>query len=297
MVLGLGTLLGGALLGGALLGGKRGGSGTPATQVTGIAAMPPEFQKLFATYVNAANNFALNDQSANRLSMYNEPNPMFRSAGLTALQESRGNQGVLPIGVIEPFNQYQANALTKLGEGNVLSDVLMNYINPFQNQVTNRAIEGVNRQYDIANSQLRDQINAVNPRVFGNSATATQLALQEEARNRTIGDLLARLNYQGYNEGTNLRDRVLSQMLNAGGAIQSQNQSMLQAASGRGVASSSPEYGRLQALGALLGVLPNSSSSTGGVPREPSNLSKLSGLGLALLGSQNNGLASLFGGL
>lgn len=198
--------------------------------------------------------------------------------------------GVAPVGMIEPLNDWQKQALTTASKGfnntgylDMLSGYLDNadqmiqgatqpmsgdqfsagierYMNPYQQQVVDSTAAQMSRQGAIDQSNLNALFNQGS---FASSAH--RVGAQEMASDlqRNIGDVTGNLNYQGYNQavgntlnqfnadqgrglaGAQLYPQLgnsalagqdatygmysnnLNSLMNAGGAVQSQNQRML----------------------------------------------------------------------
>ncbi len=288
MAFGLGAILGGASLLGSIFGGGKRGSGTPqqSSSSQGYNALPPEAQAVYRQYFNKLSGLASNPYAQNRMGFAGKPNDIFGSQELYNLQQTQPNEGVRPIGVQEPFNQVQQNALGAFANPDYSEGGLSQYLQPFQG-ARDRALEGINRNASTLFSGIKGREARVGS-LARDPMYGGQLPQLEEARARAIGDLEA-----GFNEkALGLRQQSLADMLGAGGQIQQQNQAGLQAASGQGLAQANPAYGQALALMQLLQGIPNSSSgnSIGATPWQPSNLTKLGNAGLGLFGNQFGGI-------
>jgi hypothetical protein len=277
-----------ASLGASIFGGKQKGSDAPAQSSSsqGYNALPPEAQAVYRQYFNKLSRLANNPYAQNRMGFAGKPNDIFGSQELYNLQQTQPNQGVRPIGVQEPFNQVQQNALGAFANPDYSQGGLAQYLQPFQG-ARDRALEGINRNASTLFSGIKGREARVGS-LARDPMYGGQLPQLEEARARAIGDLEA-----GFNEkALGLRQQSLADMLGAGGQIQQHNQAGLQAASGQGLAQSNPLYGQAQALMQLLQGIPNSSSgnSMGTMPWQPSNLTKAGNLGLGLFGNQFGGI-------
>lgn len=139
--------------------------------------------------------------------------------------------GVATIGQIEPFNQYQRNALMQLGGSGIkagqnqlnaataaatgavqpfnMDDYntrLAGFMNPYQQQVVNSTIGTINEQAAGAKNALTaafgGRANRGGALSFGDSSSAIQLAELEKNRLGEIGRQAANLNYGGFNNAS-----------------------------------------------------------------------------------------------
>ncbi len=287
MALGFGALLGGASLASSLFGGgKKGGSPESQTQYSGYAALPQEGKDVYNDYFRMLHSLSGNPIAMQRMGMAQRPNDMFGSQELYDLQQTQPNQGVRPIGVLEPFNQVQRQALGNYAQPDYSDSGLADYMLPFQN-ARNRAMENINRSAGTAFAGIKGR-EARTGSLARDQYYGDQLPQLEEARTRAMLDAEA-----GYaNQALGLRKDSLADMMNSGNLIQKQNQAGLQAASGQSLAASNPAYGQAQAFMQLLAGMPNSSTgqSTGAVAGRDSNLTRAGNLGMSLFGNQFSGM-------
>ena len=144
--------------------------------------------------------------------------------------------GVMPVGQIEPLNDYQKEAITMAAGGysdpyaghaqQYLDDMtyflnqgtqyvdrgaasmtdqaftqgLERYMNPYQDQVINSTVDQMRRQAEIDQSNL----NAIfNDGAFGSSSHLVNYGQMASDLQRNVGDAVGALNYQGYNQAVN----------------------------------------------------------------------------------------------
>lgn len=287
-------------------------SQSSSQSTTGYQALPQQAQSAYNNYFNLVNNLGTQNPLATPsggFSKYNaNPSSPFTSQGLLSLQAANPNTPMNPSGYIEPFNQYQQNALQQLANPNYSQANLAQYENPFQQQVMNTTLQQMQRNNAMNQSNITDQMNASNPLVLGNSALGTEYALNNQLTNQNIGQAQANLGYQGYNSALNLYNQALSNMLGAGNTIQAQNQSLLNIANPASYTQAQyqtqPGYVQAAALAPLFSAFPSSgqsssqSTSIGATPilsagqgTQPTTAQKLGGL----LSSNAGSLGSLFG--
>lgn len=188
------------------------------------------------------------------------------------------NQLAARSGNFPELNRVQQNALSRYANPDFSKEGLAPYANPFQEMVQKQAEAAINRGYDMDRSRLTDRFaqRGSQIRPGSNSALNTQLSQLSESKNRTLGDIIAGLGYQGYNEALGLRQNTLANMLQAGNTIQE--------APYRNIGL----YGQLASLIPQSGYGQETSNSTGAIGARPSFLSKLGGAG-AFLGSSGYG--------
>ncbi len=276
-----------ASMGAAAFGGDEEGTGTPEqkSESQGYNALPPEAQAVYQQYFNMLRGLGNNPYAKNRMGFAGKPNDMFGSQELYNLQQTQPNEGVRPIGSLEPFNQVQKNALGAFANPDYSQAGLAQYLQPFQG-ARDRALEGINRNASTLFSGIKGREARVGS-LARDPMYGGQLPQLEEARARAIGDMEAGFNQQALG----LRGQSLADMFNSGNSIQEQNQNMLNAASGQGLAQSNPAYGQAAAFLQLLAGMPNAGmgSGIGAIPRQPSSFSRLGGLGLAGFGGSSKG--------
>lgn len=299
----------GASLGGALGGGMKGGSnGAGSAQGiggnstnSGFAALPPEVQQAYLQKYLPQ----LLQQTQGKFQgtpTGQAPTGPFASQALQELQQYSnqnggifgGNSGVNPLGQVEPFNQYQQNALGSFGGGlSGFQNELPGYQNLYNENVLNPQLAEIDYQNGIANSNLRSNEAGRSVGAFGNTAFGSQLAGQQDNANRLKLGARAQA-FQGAQE---LRNRTLQEMLGAGGVIQQQNQQSLNALQPQ-LQQATPGA-QLGALQKGLGAFPNSTVGQHygqAIPGTPNFASQLGGFGdLALSTGAKFGLPG-FGG-
>lgn len=284
---------GAAGLGAGLLGSLFGGNdseATPERQYTGYYALPPEARSAYDKYFAKLNSLGNNPYDTARLNRVVKPSSPFDSQELYRLQQATPDRGVEQVGVLEPFHEYEKNALTQAGNPDYSYGALSKYFDPYHQIVTQSALNQANRTADLNRNFINTYSQQFGGRVGGeNSALHTQLNENERNRAEVLADVAGRYGSQGFNNAVELRDKSLAGMFEAGGAIRGQNQAKLDAASGRGLSQNNPAYGQLQALMQLLQGIPGASESTGAQAAVPSAISKLGNVLLAGFGNQGGG--------
>lgn len=228
-----------ATIGGSLFGRNKGGSpggqssSSASHQESGFNTLPPEVQ-------NAYLNQYLPSIQQQFHTRYSAP-PLGQAQGgpfgSQALQELQnysnstggvfGNgTGVSPLGAVEPFNPYQQQAIQAFGGGlSGLQNELPGYQNLYNKNVLEPELANLEDQRQQALNAMRSNqlLRTGGLNAFSNSAFGTQLAGLEDIASK------ARLNARAgaFAGAQNLRRMTLQDMLNAGGAIQEQNQSLL----------------------------------------------------------------------
>ena len=301
----LGAVAGGAGILGGLFGGDEGGSPGGSSSIQGFAALPPEVKDAW-----------LKQYLPQLLKQYNAkfqgtplgqaPTGPFASQGLQELQQHSnsigglfgGGTGVNPLGHVEPFNQFQQNALGSMGGGLAgLQNELPGYQNLYNENVLNPQLEHIQKQEDMLQGGLRGR-NAASGNLFGAGSTAnkTQIAALQEQANQARSQARS----QSFQGGINLRNQTLQQMLGAGSAIQGQGQQSLNALQPQ-LQQTAPGT-RLNTFGQGLNMFPqsNTMNQTGAVAAQPNFMSKLGGAGLQGLGIMGGmgggGMGGMFGG-
>jgi hypothetical protein len=276
-------------------------SSSQSSSISGYFALPPQAQAAYDRYFDMVNNL-LGGSAPNATSFrkVNAPLSPFDSAELFALQAANPDQGVLPTGVTEPFNQFQKTALTFLGNPDFSTQGLQQFMNPFNDQVLNTTLNSINRQSGINRSNILDNNSRLNARALG-SGLSTQLSQNDDATNRLVAETAANLGFKGFNSALDLRDKSLQQILGAGSAIQEQNQNILNSTNPVTRFQLDPQFLKTSLLAPLFGAFPQSSQSTSSAvgstitdnSRQATNTARLGGLGTAIYGS--NGLSNIFG--
>lgn len=271
---------------------RRALKGQPGYENTssGYNALPPEAQQGFRRYFEGLKDIPQDPYSTGRFSQVQAPQSPFDSEQLYALQQLMGDQGVNPVGVLEPFNEYQRNALTSYGTPDYTEQGLAQYMAPFQ-QARERAAANINRYYDDQLGGVRSREARIGSlardRDYGGQSPAV-----EEARMRAMLDAEA----QATGSALNLRQQSLADMFSSGGAIQQQNQAGLNAASPQAINTYSPEYGFAQAFAPFLQAMPQAQTGSRMDPRK-STLGGIADLGNTLFGNSLQQWASQRAGL
>jgi len=267
--------LGAALLGGALLASRNKGG----KSLSGYAALPSQLQNVYNRFGQYASQAVPENIYANpRLTQAQQPTSPFDSQALYNLQQALGAESpTQPIGVLEPFSQYQRQALQAYGEPDYSTTGLAQYMQPFES-ARQRAIENINRQSDINASNVRGREARVGS-LARDALYGGQYPQIEEARARALGDLESGITQRALG----LRQQSLADMLNAGSAVQQQNQALLNLSQPSQLAQLSPDYAKAQALLPLLSGVPQSGVST---PLRPNFASRLANVGSFMFGPQ-----------
>lgn len=288
--LGLGAA-GAGILGGMF--GNENEGAAPASSVNGFAALHPDAQKAWLEQYLPQ----LLEQYKGKFQtgpLGQAPTGPFASQGLQDLQAHSnkvggifGNgTGVNPIGAIEPFNQYQQNALSSFGGGLAgLKNELGGFQDLYNENILNPQLSEIDRDASILNNNLLGQKSG-NLGAFGSSALGTQLAQLQDSANRL--KLNARAGaFQG---ALGLRRQSLQDMLTSGSLIQQQNQGSLNAIYPQVQQTTAPN--RLSQFGQGLSMFPGSSTQTGPVAGQPDTWARVGNAGM-----QGLGILSGLGGL
>lgn len=258
-------------------------------QKSGYDALPPALKAVYDRYANSLNSIPQNPYDTGRFAQAPRPMGPFESQELYNLQQYSPNQPIKPVGVLEPMNEFQRQALTAYGRPDYTEQGLAQYMAPFE-KARQRAYENVNSFYNDKNANIRSREARIGSlardRDYGGQTPAV-----EEARQRALLDAEA----AALTAALGLRSSSLADMLNAGNATQQYNQTQLQTASPQAINMQSPQYGFAQAYQPLLQGMPNSqySNQRGG---QPSTMGMLGNFGVAALGDwAQNGLNSYLG--
>lgn len=225
----------------------------------------------------------------------------YQAASQAYASQYASGGGVVPVGVVEPLNDWQKTALTGIATGpsttgymdsaansinNAFASVnnpgsVMESMNPFTDYMTGE----VNRQYDAINNGVRAR--AARMGNSGSSAEALQQSENDKNRLAVIGNILAgnwnnavsanqnKVNsnlglsaaYQALDAATrnNYYD-TLTRKLGAGGVAQGQNQKLLDAVQAEINRQQGYPYTQLDFLKSILGAYPTGSSTTTTTP-------------------------------
>lgn len=159
-----------------------------------------------------------------------DPNYQFNRQAVAAIQPNFAATGVRPVGVLEPFNAYQKNALTNLAQGpggmgfmkqaqSALSGIpqyqqqaaqsltpqafeqgLGMFMNPYIQQVIDANAGDIRRQLGIGLSDINQE--ATQAGAFGGSRHAIRQAELERNASQQMADMSARLRASGFSEAT-----------------------------------------------------------------------------------------------
>ncbi len=229
----------------------------------------------------------------------------YASQGLQQLQSHfnqfgspfAGGNGAMPLGVVEPFHEFQTRAFGQIGEGASAPELegqLRPYMDLYNKYVLNPTLERNKRERaEVENALLGS--GQGNLGYFGSSALGTQRAQLE----KNYGQLEQEAQAEALQSALGLRRQSLGDLLAAGGAIQEHGQQYLNALQPH-LQASLPQN-RTSLLGQQLGLIPGGSNvSTGYYQPEPKPNSAMRwGGALQSIGSlfQSGGpLGNAFGG-
>lgn len=284
--------------------GKGGGSSVPAnttSSVTNKIDLPPFISDLAQQNVQRAQN--LSNQPFT-------PYPGQSVAPITPLQQAGYDYTGSRIGATDPVFQ------TALGQVENLPQTAQGLLNPYLKNVEDAAVSNIQRQGDIAETNLAS--GAVGQNTFGGTRYGVEQALLSSETQRNIGQTVAQIQSQGWNSAV---DTALKQAgaegslatggqqagltganaaIAAGGAEQTQNQAELADAIARWSAAQNYPYQQLAvAQGGLAGT-PYGTTTTSVQPYAQNQTANLlgniaAGVGLAGAGSNLFSSGGLFG--
>lgn len=185
--------------------------------------------------------------------------PAYQIAGMTPTQESAIAAGQQGIGAYKPYMDMATgatgNALGQMyGATNVASGAMGGYdpnsaqsfMNPYQQQVIDQAMQNINRQGDIARQNMQGQ--AVRAGAFGGSREGIQRAELERGLSETRNNSIIQALQQGYGAAQQQAQQAFEQQQ----ARQMQG-AQLTGELGKGIASIGTQYGNLGAQQQALG--------------------------------------------
>jgi hypothetical protein len=310
-VLPIATTVGGAFLGGpggaaagAVLGGALGGNKkAPAMQAQltgsnkgGFQTLPPELQKAYLEQY-------LPQIQAQSTGPYNA-GPMgqaatgpYASRGLQELQQYynqngspfAGGNGAMPLGVVEPFHEFQTRAFNQIGESaNApgLESQLRPYMDLYNKYVLNPTLERNQRERQVLENALTGS-GAGNLGYQHGSALATQRGALE----RNYGELEQEAQANAFQNALGLRRQGLGDLLTTGGAIQEHGQQYLNALQPQ-LQAALPQN-RTARFGQMLGLIPGESPTSMSQqwyqpPTKPNFADQLAGIATSLGGLAGN---------
>lgn len=159
--------------------------------------------------------------------MRQQYDPSYQTAGTTQPY----NGGVSPVGVVEPFNQYQKDAITRLAQGAPAMGFMQNaqgniqnantqygqgaqgmdaqdfnagiqrYLNPYTQDVVNNSVNQVQQQSDMLRNRIKEQMAQAGS--FGSTAQGVENSQLNKDTLNQIGSLAGNLNYQGFTDAAN----------------------------------------------------------------------------------------------
>lgn len=187
--------------------GKRRSSSTSNTQTT--QTLSPWSQQQFNNRSSAIDNY----MSDNQFQSYDGP----LVAGLSDREnQARGlfeqNMGSFT-GDFDEARSMIRSAGTHADFGNVSDQ----YMNPYQRDVVDVAVNDIHRYNDERNAQAKER--SLQNRAYGGSGHQVAEALNNEAAMREAARTTANLNYQGYNDARGFYDRDIQDQINRGGLI------------------------------------------------------------------------------
>jgi hypothetical protein len=124
--------------------------------------------------------------------------PAYQSAGLSEFQKKAIDLGQQGIGVYAPFLQQgtssigQGQQLTQAGASALDPNAIANFMNPYQQQVTQNALSEMRRQADIARQQ--QAAGAIRSGAFG----GTREGVMQAETERGIQDIMSQKVFQDY---------------------------------------------------------------------------------------------------
>lgn len=173
--------------------------------------------------------------------------------GLTPEQLRSG--GVLPVGFIEPLNDWQKAGLSAMAAGTAYTDPSA-YLNPFLEQVLGRTTARLNDQAE----EVRKRLMASQGfrKAFGDSSLGVQMSEIDRSLMNAVGDATANLAYTGFNDAVGRGRQHVSDIIGAGTAIQQQNQRPLDVLRDEIYGVQNYDRSQVEWLGKALGMFPGS---------------------------------------
>ena len=177
-------------------------------------------------------------QSAQALPMADLP--AYQVAGMSTAQQGAINRGMAGIGAYQPYmtqalqGMTGAQDLTNQAVSTFDPNQLTQYINPYQQQVMDKALENINRQGQLSQQNLQAQ--AVRSGAFGGSREGVQRAELERGLSETKNATIAQMLSQGYQQAMSAYDAQRARQLSGAqlsgqlaqgiGALGAQNQAL-----------------------------------------------------------------------
>ena len=166
--------------------------------------------------------------------------PAYQVAGMSTGQTDAINRGMAGIGAYQPYmtqalqGMTGAQDLTNQAVSTFDPNQLTQYINPYQQQVMDKALENINRQGQLSQQNLQAQ--AVRSGAFGGSREGVQRAELERGLSETKNATIAQMLSQGYQQAMSAYDAQRARQLSGAqlsgqlaqgiGALGAQNQAL-----------------------------------------------------------------------
>ena len=166
--------------------------------------------------------------------------PAYQVAGMSTAQQGAINRGLAGIGAYQPYmtqalqGMTGAQDLTNQAVSTFDPNQLTQYINPYQQQVMDKALENINRQGQLSQQNLQAQ--AVRSGAFGGSREGVQRAELERGLSETKNATIAQMLSQGYQQAMSAYDAQRARQLSGAqlsgqlaqgiGALGAQNQAL-----------------------------------------------------------------------
>jgi hypothetical protein len=163
------------------------------------SGLDPRFGNLFFGNVNAANDVANNLDARQIAGMSNDWNAgadIVRNNATNGAGFGSMNSAAQSLGAATGYRPQQVQA------DSFLTGNLGAYINPYQQQVTDRTMQGLERSRQMA--QVNDAARMTAARAFGNDRRGIVEAQTNEAYDRNAADTLANLNSTGFGQAASL---------------------------------------------------------------------------------------------
>jgi hypothetical protein len=170
--------------------------GSKSTQQSGL---DPRFANLFFGNYNTSNEIANNLGARQIAGMSNDWNAgadIVRNNATNGAGFGSMNSAAQSLGAATGYRPQQVQA------DSFLSGNLGAYMNPYQQQVTDRTMQGLERSRQMA--QVNDAARMTAARAFGNDRRGIVEAQTNEAYDRNAADTLANLNSTGFNQAASL---------------------------------------------------------------------------------------------
>jgi hypothetical protein len=170
--------------------------GSKSTQQSGL---DPRFANLFFGNYNTSNEIANNLGARQIAGMSNDWNAgadIVRNNAVNGAGFGSMNSAAQSLGAATGYRPQQVQA------DSFLTGNLGAYMNPYQQQVTDRTMQGLERSRQMA--QVNDAARMTAARAFGNDRRGIVEAQTNEAYDRNAADTLANLNSTGFGQAASL---------------------------------------------------------------------------------------------